>query len=52
MHTKAEWKVLSCTCEHKYQDSIYGKGMRAHNPCKAGTSSVSYRCTVCGTKKG
>ena len=39
--------ILKClmNCEHDYQDSLYGKGMRVHNPMKGGEKA---RCTVCG----
>jgi hypothetical protein len=50
-HTKAEFKVLPCNCPHTFQDKTYSKGMRAHNPCKAGASGVAYRCTVCAKVK-
>lgn len=38
--------ILKCSCEHKFQDSRYGKGNRLHT---IGTKSNS--CTVCGTKR-
>lgn len=34
-----------CSCVHPYQDQIYGKGMRLHNPAKKMTG---LRCSVCG----
>lgn len=49
--TKASCKITSCDCKHEYQDKMYGRGQRVHNPCKRGTDSVDYRCTVCGKKK-
>lgn len=36
--------IKSCTCQHAWQDKIYGQGKRVQNPKKAG----GYRCTVCG----
>lgn len=42
-------KIAKCNCEHKSQDELHGKGMRAFNPCKAKTGDgKAYRCTVCG----
>lgn len=38
--------ILTCTCEHKYQDEKYGKNKRLHNETDKG-----YRCTVCGNAK-
>jgi predicted adenine nucleotide alpha hydrolase (AANH) superfamily ATPase len=38
--------ILTCTCEHKYQDERYGKNKRLHNETEKG-----YRCTVCGNVK-
>lgn len=46
-HTKEPCLVKPCSCHHPYQDSIYGKGMRLHNPFKK-DNDVGYRCTVCG----
>ena len=45
-------KIIKCTCEHKYQDKKYGKGLRVHNKTvtKSGPSQ-EYRCTVCGKVK-
>jgi hypothetical protein len=44
-------RVLGCTCEHPYQDRVYGVRRRLHNFCD-GPSDVRlhrlvYRCTVC-----
>lgn len=36
-------RILKCTCEHEFQDSLYGKGMRVHNVTKDGSAA----CTVC-----
>lgn len=38
-------KILKCSCEHTYQDQIYGKGNRVFN---AMGSDGKFRCTVCG----
>jgi hypothetical protein len=39
-------EVKSCNCKHEYQDAVYGKGQRVHNP-----STKGHRCSVCGTEK-
>jgi len=45
--------IRPCTCDHEYQDRLYGKGMRLHTTCKTGSpGGAAYRCTVCGTRKG
>ena len=44
-----ETKVKSCTCQHEFQDSVYGKGRRVHNKTN-GNGRPEYRCTVCGVK--
>jgi hypothetical protein len=36
--------VQSCTCVHKQQDEIHGKGRRVFNYAK---KNESWRCTVC-----
>jgi len=41
-------QILTCTCQHDFQDKRYGKGKRVHNPCKKGNA---IRCTVCGNEK-
>ncbi len=35
--------IKACKCVHEYQDSVHGKGMRAHTTDKEGNP----RCTVC-----
>ncbi len=40
--------VSSCSCQHPYQDSLYGRGNRVFNMMK---SPASYRCTVCSKTK-
>ena len=39
--------ISSCTCKHKEQDKLHGKGNRVFNQ-----GTKEYRCTVCGNKKG
>ena len=39
--------ILSCTCDYKDQDEIYGKKMRVMNSTRKGMSRIIYRCTVC-----
>ena len=43
-------KVLTCTCEHKFQDKTRGNKRRVHNEmaAKKGTET-QWRCTVCAT---
>lgn len=41
--------IRKCTCTHKGQDSIYGKGMRVFNDA---TKESKYRCTVCLKEEG
>lgn len=51
--TKLKNKVVEtfqCNCPHEYQDSLYGKGERIHNPT-SGKDSTVRRCTVCGRAK-
>ena len=46
-------KILPWKCEHIYQDAVYGKGNRVHNPAKPKESgkATAYRCTVCADTK-
>lgn len=43
------YKTILCTCNHDYQDSIYGQKMRTCNLLsQSKKESVSrFRCTVC-----
>ena len=41
-------KVISCTCQHEYQDKVYGKNKRLANKTQKGNQKDTYRCTVCG----
>lgn len=38
-------RIVSCSCSHEYQDSVYGKGKRVAN---AAPKQDGDRCTVCG----
>ena len=43
---------LRCTCKHKDQDQILGKGIRGHNRCKPKTKDGTWwRCMVCLDEK-
>jgi len=40
--------IKQCTCQHKYQDSKYGTGMRVMNQkAKKERQPTVYKCTVC-----
>lgn len=41
-------RILTCTCEHKYQDKKYGKGKRVHT---FNEKNKVWRCTVCTNEK-
>jgi hypothetical protein len=44
--------ILTCTCEHKFQDKEHGKGKRVHNLMVAVKGQPpKYRCTVCSKEK-
>jgi len=43
----AETEIKPCTCEHKSQDKLYGKGRRVFNLGLKGAT-----CTVCGKTSG
>jgi hypothetical protein len=43
--------VKHCDCVSEFQDSIYGKGMRAMNAKGGQKSTGGYCCTVCGKTK-
>lgn len=38
-------KIVTCSCEHEYQDRIHGKNRRVANWAK---KKVAHICTVCG----
>ena len=42
--------VLSCDCEHAFQDARYGLRMRQHTTGPS-SSKEPFRCTVCGKGK-
>ncbi len=37
--------IGTCNCANKFQDKLYGKGNRMHNPLKEDASTG--KCTVC-----
>ncbi len=39
--------IKKCNCEYKWQDKMYGKGMRVMNLTDKGSGNNVYRCTVC-----
>ena len=39
---------MKCSCEHSFQDKMYGMFVRVWNLCKGGASA---RCTVCGAQR-
>lgn len=41
-------RIVSCVCQHQFQDQRYGTGKRVANPTAKGT----YRCTVCQREHG
>jgi len=41
--------IKKCSCENKWQDKKYGKGMRVCNETAGGSGAKQYRCTVCKT---
>lgn len=41
-------RIFACTCNHQFQDELYGRRMRVFNPRKA---PGEYTCTVCNAKK-
>jgi len=43
--------ILRCTCTHKDQDRIHGKGKRVHNLVAKRVNPQFYRCTVCADEK-
>jgi hypothetical protein len=40
-------KILTCVCEHDYQDQVYGSKKRVCNQVQKPDTN-HYRCTVCG----
>lgn len=43
-------KIMRCTCQHEFQDQVYGPGMRVFNAAGKDGKVSEYRCTVCGKK--
>jgi len=44
--------IMRCSCEHEFQDRLYGKGMRVFNQIKRSASHSNHaRCSVCGVVK-
>ena len=39
--------IMTCTCEHKFQDKRYGRGRRVFNS-KADRKQNMWNCTSCG----
>lgn len=42
--------MKQCNCESKFQDELYGKGMRVYN-VREGKGNGKARCTVCGREQ-
>jgi len=42
--------ILSCNCEHEYQDRRCGRGRRYHTETTQRNPTI-YRCTVCSTER-
>lgn len=42
--------MKQCNCESKFQDELYGKGMRVYN-IREGKGNGKARCTVCGREQ-
>lgn len=40
-------KIMSCTCNHQSQDTIYGLYMRVFNGKAPKGSQKEWRCSVC-----
>jgi len=47
-----KYKIAKCHCKCPSQDTIYGYGLRLHNPriIPKGLKFVGWTCTGCGTK--
>ena len=45
-------KILSCICNHDFQDLTYGKTRRLMNNIKNKiVSELMYRCTICNRER-
>ncbi len=50
--------IVKCVCDNylgnkaaaSYQDMVYGKNNRAHNPIRKEPLGQHWRCTICGTE--
>lgn len=40
--------ITPCVCQHEYQDSKYGQGMRVHNISQKKGEEEKHTCTACG----
>lgn len=48
----AETVEIKCSCEHKYQDEKYGKGIRVANVKRGSEKNKGgVVCTVCGREQ-
>lgn len=44
--------ILTCECQHEWQDAQYGSQKRVMNRIKQNDNSCNtYKCTVCGKDK-
>ena len=45
-------KLLSCDCQHEFQDKMYGKGIRVHTKMKQSEKLANlWRCTICSMER-
>ena len=45
-------KVLPCSCQHEFQDRVYGNQNRVHTGGKPDSSGTqTFKCTVCSNEK-
>lgn len=42
--------IKKCKCDHKDQDSMYGRGRRVFNSTTSSSGGSGWRCTVCGAE--
>ena len=42
-------KIMKCTCEHAWQNKVYGKSMRVFNGSEK--EKGKFTCTVCSSTK-
>jgi len=43
--------LAECTCKNVFQDKMYGRGIRVHNPITGKDGLPEGRCTVCSTER-